>query len=71
LQHTAPIRRAFDRAAVQLAGERDGQIITLKLIDLSIPKIPLGSSFQWDLCNDTPESYKSARSQLVRILGDI
>jgi hypothetical protein len=23
LQHTAPIRRAFDRAAVQLAGERE------------------------------------------------
>ena len=40
LQYTAAIRRAFERAAVQLAGERDGQIITLKLVDLSIPKIP-------------------------------
>jgi hypothetical protein len=40
LQHAAAIRRAFERAAVQLAGERDGQIITLKLIGLSIPKIP-------------------------------
>ena len=40
LQHAAAIRRAFERAAVQLAGERYGQIITLKPIDLSIPKIP-------------------------------
>jgi hypothetical protein len=40
LQHAAAIRRAFDRAAVQLAGERDGQIITSKLIDLSILETP-------------------------------
>jgi len=39
LQHAAAIRRAFERAAVQHAGERDGQIITLKLVDLSILKI--------------------------------
>jgi hypothetical protein len=42
LQHTAPIRRAFERADVQLVGERDAQIITLKLTDLSIPKFHLG-----------------------------
>jgi len=42
LQHAAAIRRAFERAAVKLAGERDGRIITLKLVDLSIPKIPSG-----------------------------
>ena len=39
LRHAAAIRRAFERAAVQLAGERDGQIITLKFADLSIQKI--------------------------------
>ena len=40
LRHAAAIRRAFERADVQLAGERGGQIITLKLVDLSIPIIP-------------------------------